>query len=67
MFDKSWNSQMHQLEVAEMAKKNLHVFRVDIQDHGIEEVAFQGMTREEAKGQLLTWLNAEPFVRETSE
>ncbi len=64
MFDKSWNSQMHQLEVADMAKRNLHVFRVDIQDHGIEEVAFQGMTRDEAKRGLLTWLKSEPFVQE---
>ena len=61
MFDKSWNSQMHQLEVAEMAKNHLHVFRVEIQDHGIEEVAFQGITREEAKQKLLAWLMAEPF------
>ena len=64
MFDKSWNSQMHQIEVAEMAKRNLHVFRIDIQDHGIEEVAFPGTTREEAKQRLAGWLKSEPFVQE---
>lgn len=63
MFDASWNSQMHQLEVAELAKRNLHVFRVDIHGHGIEEVCFQGLSRDEAKVRLQTWLRSEPFVQ----
>jgi len=62
MFDPSWNSQMHQIEVAELAKRNLHVFRVEIEGHGVEEVAFQGATREEAVEKLKAWIASEPFV-----
>lgn len=62
MFDVSWNSAIHQIEVAELAKKNLHVFRIEIQDHGTEEVAFHGATRDEARASLLKWVASEPFV-----
>lgn len=63
MFDPSWNSQMHQIEVAELEKRNLHVFLVEIDGHGTEEVAFQGMTRQEAEKTFARWLETEPHVR----
>lgn len=42
---------------------NLHVFRVMIEEHGFEEVAFQGITRSESNGRLQEWLRLEPFVK----
>jgi hypothetical protein len=53
---------MHKIEVAELAKQNLHVFRVTIEGHGQEEVAFQGTTREDALRKLREWIASEPFV-----
>jgi len=62
MSDESWNSAIHQIEVADLAKQNLHVWHVNIDGHGIEEVAFQGIGRDEAKKKLHAWLRVEPFI-----
>ena len=49
-------------DIEELAKRNLHVFRVTIEEHGDEDVAFQGITRSEAKTRLIEWLRREPFA-----
>jgi len=60
MFDASLNSAM----TAELRRKNLHVFRVEINSWpGTEEVTFSGLTRAEAKVLLDRWLASEPAVR----
>jgi len=52
-------------DLEEMAAKNLHVFRVFIDEYGEEEVAFQGYTRERARVKFQDWLKNEPHAKET--
>ena len=63
MFHASWNSQMHQIETAELAAKNLHLFRIDVNGRE-EELVFQGLTRKEAQERLVNWLKTEPHCKE---
>ena len=63
MFDATWDSATHKIEVAELEKRNLHIYKVQIEGHGQEEVVFQGTTRKEAEGKLKQWLKSEPFVK----
>lgn len=50
------------IESEELESRNLHLFRVTIEGHGVEEVVFQGTTRHEAKLKLFEWVKSEPFV-----
>lgn len=48
--------------MSETATDRMHVFKVFIEGHGEEEVAFFAPSRGEAREQLQEWLGKEPFV-----
>ncbi len=56
------NPQMTTDDTQKLLQLNLHIFNVDIEDHGREQVVFWGRNRQAAKEKLIKWLYSEPFV-----